>query len=691
MALDLDNVSVTGTIYCMARVEAGGVARNNGQFNIWSSAAWTNESPTGSILEGSMTFTGPGTNNPVMRRIAKWDQSSRDRFIVNADTSVDDPESDNDIGALFTGTTNRCTVIHENSGGAVQQFDVTQRRSGNAGFVDWWRGDGENQLTLTDWNILNAIADGDEFIFLVHTGVASYSTASEASFSAESGSPTATFAPEHVPPADSEASFSAESGSPTVAISARSVAAGESDASFAAESGSPTVSVDLSTFGLADFNTAGLDTIFVALIESGAEPDGTRTVFYETPPRGTVGSLEAGNTDIATGVDIDKIDIRPDNNNRLVMFATGATNLGTSFQAGGSRDDTTFYFQVAGETRREFEVASLTISGGSSWVNINGLSAADFEWLGDTLTAGTLFIFALARPAGAAEASFLAESGSPDATFTPEADPPGAFASFGAGGGSPTVSIEPEFEVPIVTTSFEAESGSPTVSVNAEFVTPRANARFVAASGQPVVTIAAQFDHTSPSQFNATSGLPVVTIAAEFVTPVEDASFVAESGQPVVTIAATFDHTTPFQFNATSGLPVVAIRPEALRERDPDAEARAHQVEPVRRSTTYRRPPKVTPPLQKRAWDVRSFDVSLGEALNDDDAIASVTSVDAVEPSTNEPTTDVTITDPTSSAGIVTFVAEGGDRGKHYSIRIRVSLTGGVERIEVRAPLEILT
>ena len=159
----------------------------------------------------------------------------------------------------------------------------------------------------------------------------------------------------------------------------------------------------------------------------------------------------------------------------------------------------------------------------------------------------------------------------------------------------------------------------------------------------------------------------------------------------MVTIAVTFDHTTPFQFNATSGLPVVAIRPEALRERDPAAEARAHQVAAVRRSTTYRRPPKVTPPLQKRAWDIRSFDVSLGEAINDDDSIAGVTSVDAVDPSTNEPTTDVTITSPTSTAGIVTFVAAGGDRGKHYSIRIRVSLTGGVERIEVRAPLEILT
>ena len=666
MALDLDNVSVTGTIYCMARVEAGGVARNNGQFNIWSSAAWTNESPTGSILEGSMTFTGPGTNNPVMRRIAKWDQSSRDRFIVNADTSVDDPESDNDIGALFTGTTNRCTVIHETSGGAVQQFDVTQRRSGNAGFVDWWRGDGENQLTLTDWNVLNSIADGDEFIFMVHTGVASYSTASEASFSAESGSPTATFAPEHVPPADSEASFSAESGSPTVAISARSVAAGESDASFAAEAGSPTVSVDLSTFGLADFNTAGLDTIFVALIESGAEPDGTRTVFYEAPPRGTVGSLEAGNTDVATGVDIDKIDIRPDNNNRLAIFATGATDFGPSFQSGGSRDDTTFYFQVEGETRREFEVASLTISGGSTWVNINGLSAADFEWLGDTLTAGTLFIFALARPAGAAEASFLAESGSPDATFTPEADPPGVFASFGAGGGSPTVTIAP-VSVGTATASFSAESGSPTV-----FLSP-------------------SFEHDSDASFAAESGSPTVSVTAESVTPPSNASFAAESGQPVVTIAVTFDHMTPFQFNATSGLPVVAIRPEALRERDPAAEARANQVAAVRRSTTYRRPPKVTATLQKRAWDIRSFDVSLGEAINDDDSIAGVTSVDAVDPSSNEPTTDVTITSPTSTAGIVSFVAAGGDRGKHYSIRIRVSLTGGVERIEVRAPLEILT
>ena len=691
MALDLDNVSVTGTIYCMARVEAGGVARNNGQFNIWSSAAWTNESPTGSILEGSMTFTGPGTNNPVMRRIAKWDQSSRDRFIVNADTSVDDPESDNDIGALFAGTTNRCTVIHETSGGAVQQFDVTQRRSGNAGFVDWWRGDGENQLTLTDWNVLNSIADGDEFIFLVHTGVASYSTASEASFAAESGSPTATFAPEHVPPADSEASFAAESGSPTVAISARSVAAGESDASFAAESGSPTVAFEPSTFGIANFDQSGLEVVFLAMIESGAQPDGTRTVFFEAPPRGTVGELVQGDTDVGTDVDIDKIDIRPDNNDRLVLFATGATALAASFMSGGDYEDTTLYFQVRGQTRREFVMANLTISGGSTWVNINDIPAADYEWLGDTLTTGTLFLFALAGPPSAAEASFLAESGSPDATFTPEADPPGAFASFGAGGGSPTVSIEPEAEAPIVTTSFEAESGSPTVTVTAEFVTPRANASFVATSGQPVVTIAATFDHTSPSQFNATSGLPVVTIAAEFVTPVEDASFVAESGPPVVTIAATFDHTTPFQFNATSGLPVVAIRPEALRERDPAAEARAHQVAAVRRSTTYRRPPKVTATLQKRAWDVRSFDVSLGEALNDDDSIASVTSVDTVDPSTNEPTTEVTITSPTSSAGIVTFVAAGGDRGKHYSIRIRVSLTGGVERIEVRAPLEILT
>ena len=98
-------------------------------------------------------------------------------------------------------------------------------------------------------------------------------------------------------------------------------------------------------------------------------------------------------------------------------------------------------------------------------------------------------------------------------------------------------------------------------------------------------------------------------------------------------------------------------------------------------------------PLQKRAYDVRTYEVSLGNAIAASDSISSVTSVEVV---TRESGSVIavdsafTISGATATAGVVSFTCEGGaaDSARLF-VRIRCALTGGVQRVEVLVPIEV--
>ena len=97
-------------------------------------------------------------------------------------------------------------------------------------------------------------------------------------------------------------------------------------------------------------------------------------------------------------------------------------------------------------------------------------------------------------------------------------------------------------------------------------------------------------------------------------------------------------------------------------------------------------------PLQKRVYDIRDYEVSLGAAIGSEDSIASVTSVGVgtrnnVETYTED--SDFTISAIDATAGVVSFTCAGGRVGDGFFVRIRCALTGGVKRVEVIVPLHV--
>ena len=102
--------------------------------------------------------------------------------------------------------------------------------------------------------------------------------------------------------------------------------------------------------------------------------------------------------------------------------------------------------------------------------------------------------------------------------------------------------------------------------------------------------------------------------------------------------------------------------------------------------------------LEKRAYDVREYEVSLANAIAADDIISSVTMVDVVERDADGDLTTVnsfTVSDESATAGVVSFTIAGGGSVRRlenrFFVRIQCALTGGVQRVEVLVPLNVLS
>ena len=97
-------------------------------------------------------------------------------------------------------------------------------------------------------------------------------------------------------------------------------------------------------------------------------------------------------------------------------------------------------------------------------------------------------------------------------------------------------------------------------------------------------------------------------------------------------------------------------------------------------------------PLQKRVYDVREYEVSLGAAIGSAESIASVTSVGVgarAGDGAYSVDSDFVISDIGATAGVVSFTCAGGQVGNEFLVRIRCALTGGVKRVEVIVPLHV--
>lgn len=422
---------------------------------------------------------------------------------------------------------------------------------------------------------------------------------------------------------------------------------------------------------LADFDSSGRIVHCLGLLTSGyslqdvtdrwlfVAPEDEQT-FYSP----AVGSLDGGDLEWSTGNNWIRIRLRQSGTRIGMNNAPRSTDVRDTFtRTGGSLITCRIHFQVEGMDPMTMDMPDQNANIGSHFLNLTA-TTAQWTWLNAQLTAGAQFLFAITTADPTANASFEATAGSPTASFQPEHDHTSD-------------------------ASFEAEAGSPTATFGAEAVAVAdSNASFEAEAGDPTATFAVQFDHTSTVAFEAEAGSPTAAFTPEAITPPSRASFAARAGTPDVTIDVSFDHETRVIFEVRAGSPTLTVFAEAVRSRDPAAEALAHQVDHVNLSTTYRGD-RMAEPLEKRAWDVRTYAVSLGEALDDSDVISRVDEVTVVD-ERGVPVAGYSTTGITSTAGIVSFDCSGGDSGDEHRVRIRCPLVGGNQRVEVTVPLRVL-
>ena len=145
---------------------------------------------------------------------------------------------------------------------------------------------------------------------------------------------------------------------------------------------------------LSDFNATGLETETLALITAGADDALTPgTTWYASPPRGDIGTLEAG-SDIGVGPDDEPITrIHIIGSNVIQFNDNGPFNWGTYLSGDGS--DLTLYLQT--EAGGVASVAINTGTGNAARLRVTFSGA--FQVIAATIIEGTEFIIAFARPA----------------------------------------------------------------------------------------------------------------------------------------------------------------------------------------------------------------------------------------------------------------------------------------------------
>ena len=147
---------------------------------------------------------------------------------------------------------------------------------------------------------------------------------------------------------------------------------------------------------LDDFNTEGLESDILGLIETGDSLPLGDSIIYAIPPRGDVGSLLDGNLDLGVGdtSPITRIRIKPTND--FTFNENSGFIPGNYFNNGSPGDDLTVrVLTVTEELVREISGNINSVGGG--WINID-LGAVDGPVVRN-INAGERFILALTRPA----------------------------------------------------------------------------------------------------------------------------------------------------------------------------------------------------------------------------------------------------------------------------------------------------
>ena len=183
----LSGLTVTGELRLAVKLRIGRSARTNGrvqQLHIWTPAGSGFEPAVGEILEGSMDYTTGGvTTDDLIRRIFIEDRSSTDhlnRPLVNKWFGLNRTDG---LSISFTTDvfpTSKVTMVKP--AGELMTIDENDWTAGNDTYVRWereTRGEGVDEDGLSEEEaefFVTNLAAGDEIIFALHTGDASYTS-----------------------------------------------------------------------------------------------------------------------------------------------------------------------------------------------------------------------------------------------------------------------------------------------------------------------------------------------------------------------------------------------------------------------------------------------------------------------------------------------------------------------------------
>ena len=149
---------------------------------------------------------------------------------------------------------------------------------------------------------------------------------------------------------------------------------------------------------LADFDTVGIETDVLVLIESGAPPD-----VFGRSPRPVFGLLLDGDFTVDSSSEpVNSMRFRDSGSDaggeRISLHDNGTLHLGDYFRSGGDGNDLTVYVQVGVGVGNiiSFPVDGNVDGGGSNFVIFNVPSAGQMLVAG--IGVGDRFVFALARP-----------------------------------------------------------------------------------------------------------------------------------------------------------------------------------------------------------------------------------------------------------------------------------------------------
>ena len=305
---------------------------------------------------------------------------------------------------------------------------------------------------------------------------------------------------------------------PTLAASATITAANPSITANAALAGA--------ALTLADWDDTGLQVDVLALIRA-ADPISS-DVLYSIPPRGTAGSLEDGELDMgADDAAITRIR-RQSSGANLAINDNSDLYLQTYFGAGGAGRDLTIYIQTTPSDRVGIVVEDQLASTGGNFANVSVGATARAIFNG--ITAGSLFIFAMARPTPplAASATITAANPSITANATLAAGLPTLAASATITAANPSITANATLaaSLPTLAASATITAANPSITANATL-----------AAGLPTLAASATITAANPS-ITAVGSLAAVSAALS-------ASATITAANPSITANAALVSITP--------------------------------------------------------------------------------------------------------------------------------------------------